>query len=98
MVAATAVGWGDGGAGEAVLSGLSVVGSGAAVAGGADAMDGGGEGCDPVAVVVMLGAGDVGSIGAGCWCGGGTCGESLMASWGCDGGGGKGCVTGGKAE
>ena len=81
-----------------MLSGLSVVGSGAAVAGGADAMDGGGEGCDPVAVVVMLGAGDVGSIGAGCWCGDGTCGESLMASWGCDGGGGKGCVTGGKAE
>ena len=81
-----------------MLSGLSVVGSGGAVAGGADAMDGDGEGCDPVAVVVMLGAGTVGSIVAGCWCGGGTCGESPMASGGWDGGGGKGWVTGGKAE
>ena len=81
-----------------MLSVLSVEGSGGAVAGGADAMDGDGEGCDPVAVVAMLGAGTVGSIGVGCWCGGGTCGESPMASGGWDGVGGKGWVTGGKAE
>ena len=65
-----------------MLSGLSVVQvAGGAVAGGADAMDGDGEGCDPVAVVVMLGDWNCGIqmvpvVGSG----GGTCGESLMAS------------------
>ena len=77
---------------------MSVVGAGANVASGADAMDGDGEGCDPAVVVAMFGAGMVGSRGAGCWCSGGTCDESLMANWGCDGGGCRGCVTGGKAE
>ena len=65
-----------------MLSGLSVSGAGSTVAGGADAIDGVGEGCDPVAVVAMFGVGTVGSIGDGCWCAGGTCGESPMASEG----------------
>ena len=53
-----------------MLSGLSVAGSGGAVAGGADAMDGDGDGWEPVAEMVTLGAGAVGSDGAGCGSGG----------------------------
>ena len=63
-----------------MLAGAPVAGSGATVAGGGEAMDGDGEGWEPVAVVAVLGTGLLGSSGAGCCCGCGSCGESLSAS------------------
>ena len=76
---------------------VPAAGSGVTVVGGAEAMDGDGEGCVTVAVAV-LGTGLLGSGGAGCWCGWGSCGEPLSASGGCGGEGCTGGVTGGKAE
>ena len=66
--------------------------------GGAGVVAGDGEGCETVAAVVRLGVGFVGSCGVGSWGGGCSCGESLIACWGCDEGCGDSGVTGGKTE